>query len=64
MNLLIYTTEVTFVAAYAMKSNVGLGICLCPFLTSELDGGKLSASVPGLFTMGKELKLPIDWEAA
>jgi hypothetical protein len=52
------------VPAHAKKSNVGLGICLWPFLTPELDGGKLSASVSDLFAMGKELTLSIDKKAA
>jgi hypothetical protein len=48
---------------HAMKTYEEMEVYLHAFLTSALDGCEWSASRPGRFTPGKELPIPIRWEA-
>jgi hypothetical protein len=46
-----------------MKAYGRVDIEIHIFLTSELVGGKWSASIAGRFTPGKKAPVPIGWEA-
>jgi hypothetical protein len=43
-----------------MEAYGGVHVVIHIFLTSALDGGEWSASLPGRFTPGKEPRYPLD----